>query len=632
MATQQNVIINDDSEDGLTKAMDLESKSIVVDFKVDLKIESAMHVDGVATQTSAGKTKNTTFTYCNNYCPHRNARVTFHLVDVQSKKNENVGTNAGNVVNVRDVGNAENRAAAGAVVPGDDLLSIKAHKNEMLFFNILIRSTFASKNVLSEYMLTHEAFEWVIEDVDFVKWYYEMSDEDIDPNKISLWLLRIKLNREMIVIKKLSMADIAEKINPGFDDDFTCIFNDDNAEKLILRIRIINDEALKRRIRNEGLKPEVEWMLDTEGVNLLAVRTHKDVDALTTTLKLLNYRHLAILCDTMTYHGYLMAITRHRINRNDTGPMMICSFKEPVNILLDAVVYAETDYLSIDVQLPSYMDGLDIGMAPGRSPMTPFHDGSIGMGFSPTSSPRYSPSSLGYSLSSPGYSSTSPGYSPTSPGYSPSSPGYSPTSPTYSLSSLGPTSPSYSPTSPSYNPTLTAYNPTFSGYSPTSPSYSPTSPGYNPSSANPTSQSYSLTSLSYSPSSPTYSPNRPYNSGASLDYSPSLPQYSRSAQSAHGYFTRVEQEVDVVFDGAFGGVRDEEVVVGEGVVVTSSSLEMLTNSCLGGIMVSLIFLEGLEEEALVEFMVELCEEDEDGRKNEKDGLFNLKENDQSRKA
>nr|GEY24202.1 hypothetical protein [Tanacetum cinerariifolium] len=54
---------------------------------------------------------------------------------------------------------------------------------------------------------------------------------------------------------------------------------------------------------------------------------------------------------------------------------------------------------------------------------------------------------------------------------------------------------------------------------------------------------------------------------------------------------------DRVCDGAFGGVGDEEVVVGKGVVVTSSSLEMLTNSCLGGIMVSLIFLEGLEEEA-----------------------------------
>ncbi|GJY32898.1 hypothetical protein Tco_0417367 [Tanacetum coccineum] len=62
--------------------------------------------------------------------------------------------------------------------------------------------------------------------------------------------------------------------------------------------------------------------------------------------------------------------------------------------------------------------------------------------------------------------------------------------------------------------------------------------------------------------------------------------------------------MDVVFDGAFGGVGDEEVVVGEGVVVISSSLDMLTNNCLGGIMVSLIFLEGLYEEPLVEFMIE----------------------------
>nr|GEX85348.1 hypothetical protein [Tanacetum cinerariifolium] len=80
--------------------------------------------------------------------------------------------------------------------------------------------------------------------------------------------------------------------------------------------------------------------------------------------------------------------------------------------------------------------------------------------------------------------------------------------------------------------------------------------------------------------------------------------------------------VDVIFDGAFGGVRDEEFVVGEGVVVISSSLDMLTNSCLGGIMVSLIFLEGLDEEALVEIMIEWWEEDEDDDRSEEDDLFN----------
>ncbi|GKB60266.1 hypothetical protein Tco_0916452, partial [Tanacetum coccineum] len=56
-------------------------------------------------------------------------------------------------------------------------------------------------------------------------------------------------------------------------------------------------------------------------------------------------------------------------------------------------------------------------------------------------------------------------------------------------------------------------------------------------------------------------------------------------------------DVDGVFDGAFGGVGDEEVVVGEGVVRFSSSFVRSTNSCFGGMMVSLIFLKPWEEEA-----------------------------------
>ncbi|XP_004512182.1 DNA-directed RNA polymerase II subunit RPB1 [Cicer arietinum] len=672
------------------------------------------------------------------------------------------------------------------VVPGDDLLSQEAQKNATLLFNILLRSTFASKRVLEEYRLSREAFEWVVgeiesrflqslvasgemigcvaaqsigepatqmtlntfhyagvsaknvtlgvprlreiinvakriktpslsvylkpevcktkeraksvqcaleyttlrsvtqatevwydpdpmstiieEDVDFVKSYYEMPDEEVALEKISPWLLRIELNREMMVDKKLSMADIAEKINLEFDDDLTCIFNDDNAEKLILRIRIMNDEAPKGEIQdesaeddvflkkiesnmltemtlrgiadinkvfikntkiqkfdeNEGFKPYEEWMLDTEGVNLLAVMCHEDVDAKRTTSNHLievievlgieavrrslldelrvvisfdgsyvNYRHLAILCDTMTYRGHLMAITRHGINRNDTGPMMRCSFEETVDILLDAAVYAETDYLrgvtenimlgqlapigtgecalllndemlknAIELQLPSYMEGLDFGMTPGRSPIsaTPYHEGLMspsyllspnlrlsptndaqfspyvgGMAFSPTSSPGYSPSSPGYSPSSPGYSPTSPGYSPTSPGYSPTSPGYSPTSPTYSPSSPGysPTSPAYSPTSPSYSPTSPSYSPTSPSYSPTSPSYSPTSPSYSPTSPaySPTSPAYSPTSPAYSPTSPSYSPTSPSYSPTSPSYSPTSPSYSPTSPS-----------------------------------------------------------------------------------------------------
>ncbi|GJS69444.1 hypothetical protein Tco_0702285 [Tanacetum coccineum] len=61
---------------------------------------------------------------------------------------------------------------------------------------------------------------------------------------------------------------------------------------------------------------------------------------------------------------------------------------------------------------------------------------------------------------------------------------------------------------------------------------------------------------------------------------------------------------DEVFDGAFGGDGDENFVIGEGVVLSSSSLKRSTKSCLGGMIVSLIFLEGFEEEACVEAMDE----------------------------
>jgi DNA-directed RNA polymerase II subunit RPB1 len=41
----------------------------------------------------------------------------------------------------------------------------------------------------------------------------------------------------------------------------------------------------------------------------------------------------------------LTAITRHGINRVDTGALRKCSFEETVEILLEAAVYAESDPL-----------------------------------------------------------------------------------------------------------------------------------------------------------------------------------------------------------------------------------------------------------------------------------------------
>ncbi|KAJ2456851.1 DNA-directed RNA polymerase II core subunit rpo21 [Coemansia sp. RSA 2424] len=308
-----------------------------------------------------------------------------------------------------------------------------------------------------------------------------------------------------------------------------------------------------------------------------------------------NYRHLALLVDLMTARGRLTAITRHGINRAETGALMRCTFEETVEILMDAASVGAVDDCrgvaenillgqlaplgtgSFDVMLDEEMlahavidpraQGFEMGNVPmgssgymmagspgpsgGMSPqMTPYDSRSpdyIGGGpsspmnamFSPlvesgATSPGWSNTSP-FSPTSPAYSPTSPTYNATSPSYSPTSPQYSPTSPSYSPTSpsYSPTSPRYGATSPSYSPTSPSYSPTSPSYSPTSPSYSPTSPSYMPTSPryNGTSPSYSPTSPSYSPTSPSYSPTSPSYSPTSPSYSPTSPSYSPTSPS-----------------------------------------------------------------------------------------------------
>ncbi|GJX21293.1 hypothetical protein Tco_0223970 [Tanacetum coccineum] len=66
---------------------------------------------------------------------------------------------------------------------------------------------------------------------------------------------------------------------------------------------------------------------------------------------------------------------------------------------------------------------------------------------------------------------------------------------------------------------------------------------------------------------------------------------------------KVVSLVDVVLDGAFGGVEEEEVVVGDGVERFSLSLVRSTNSYFGGMIVSLIFFNPWEEDAYVSMEV-----------------------------
>eukprot|EP00118_Oscarella_pearsei_P007073 m.33460 g.33460 ORF g.33460 m.33460 type:complete len:1731 (+) comp31816_c0_seq4:877-6069(+) len=513
----------------------------------------------------------------------------------------------------------------------------------------------------------------ILEDQEWVNIYYEMPDVDV--KRLSPWLLRIELDRKRMTDKQMTMDQVAEKITRAFGEDLHCIFTDDNAEKLVLRIRIIDaegkfaeedgvmeeldkmdddaflkcieanllsdlalkgikqiskvymhlpkeDNKKKTVIDEEGaIKKQQEWILETDGTNLKKVLSEEFVDPIRSVSNdiceifmvlgieavrkqiekeinhvlsfdgtYVNHRHLSLLCDIMTTKGYLMAITRHGVNRLECGALMRCTFEETVDILIEAAAGSELDPVKgvseaiILGQIGRFGTGcfdlfLDVekckegkpipvkkkammsimGQSPfygANSPslsaqMTPFAEGTPayeawspsfggattpgGASFSPftgSESPGWSPgwSPQPASPASPSGGPMSPLYSPMSPGYTPTSPKYSPTSPTYSPTSpkYSPTSPSYTPLSPSYSPTSPKYSPTSPSYSPSSPKYSPTSPSYSPSSPSysPTSPKYSPTSPKYSPTSPKYSPTSPSYSPSSPSYSPTSPKYS----------------------------------------------------------------------------------------------------------
>ncbi|KAF8907622.1 hypothetical protein CPB84DRAFT_1813483 [Gymnopilus junonius] len=476
------------------------------------------------------------------------------------------------------------------------------------------------------------------EDQVFVESFFAIPDEEIE-SKLHLqspWLLRLELDRAKMIDRKLTMhysfkTDLFLVIR-CHDDGMGTIEEDiflRQLENTMLNSgihRVFLTEQDKVTVSPDGsilTGKEKEWVLETDGVNLKTVMCIDGVDfrrtysnscveifnvlgieaARAAIMKELrgviefdgsyvNYRHLALLCDLMTHRGTLMAITRHGINRADTGALMRCSFEETVEILMEAAAVGEKDdchgiaenvmfgqmapmgtgafevALDIDMLKDAIVDHrlpvqsmlaaqIDGGMTPGQVAMTPYDTNSpmwqdgmfkgdaASASFSPLASNTgedassfqflsYPQSPLPGGMSPAGYSPSSPNaYTPTSPSFVPQSPFGGATSP-FGTSPYA-TSPLYDrsrgATSPTYSPTSPALNLTSPGYSPTSPRYSPTSPSFSP-----TSPRYSPQSPSFSPTSPRYSPTSPSFSPASprspAHMSPSSPKYSPTSPMA----------------------------------------------------------------------------------------------------
>lgn len=256
------------------------------------------------------------------------------------------------------------------------------------------------------------------DDNEIVKLYkelYEYTDRPFSENYLSL---RLQFSSKELECVDTSLFEISKLLERSIGNGHKIICSDDNTningkENLFIRIicvdadnenekeqmitlrkmevfcmsiKIKGYQDISRVYTREGRVnkwspekghfKESQWILETEGTNLIETMEVQSIDQTKTISNnvieiyevfgieaarqsllnelrnvlsfdgsYVNYRHLAILVDTMTCRGSLTAMTRHGINRVDAGTLTKCSFEETVEVLTDAAAFGEIDML-----------------------------------------------------------------------------------------------------------------------------------------------------------------------------------------------------------------------------------------------------------------------------------------------
>ena len=249
------------------------------------------------------------------------------------------------------------------------------------------------------------------------KVFHEIDPVMTEESEGSEWIIRFELDKQAMMDKDITMEMIYHRINTSYGEDISCIYSDDNSSKLIFRVRVMklkkgdsdkfNDlntlkafgNAMREKLiikgvsginsvsmyknknntimKNSSYEQKEEWVLDSNGVNLLEILRYPGVDNTRTVSNdiyemyelfgieaaknilikeirdvivgagsYVNYRHLSLLVDTMTNRGYLMSIDRFGINRGNIGPLAKCSFEETTDQLFKASIFGEVDKLN----------------------------------------------------------------------------------------------------------------------------------------------------------------------------------------------------------------------------------------------------------------------------------------------
>ena len=87
------------------------------------------------------------------------------------------------------------------------------------------------------------------EDKLFLATYQEfVNQEMISVENLSPWLLRMEFEKEKLVEYDISMIDIYHVLQDFYDNNINAMFSDDNAKKLVFRIKIYEDDDVEKDI------------------------------------------------------------------------------------------------------------------------------------------------------------------------------------------------------------------------------------------------------------------------------------------------------------------------------------------------------------------------------------------------
>jgi DNA-directed RNA polymerase II subunit RPB1 len=196
-------------------------------------------------------------------------------------------------------------------------------------------------------------------------------------------VFRVRMNN--VLKNAASRAQKKAKLNPLDQSDQIYIlknFQDQLLNNIVLRgIKNINKVILRKvkdnLVEKSGsyVKQDI-WVLDTIGTNMLDVlgldyidptRTYSNdiieifnvlgmeaarqaiynelADVIEFDGTYLNYHHMALLCDRMTFTSKMISIFRHGINNDDIGPIAKASFEETPEMFLKAARHGELDMM-----------------------------------------------------------------------------------------------------------------------------------------------------------------------------------------------------------------------------------------------------------------------------------------------